>query len=91
MRRLFPLAIVLAVGLFLLSSWSSSSAQGPHVIQSNCRSDVQKFFPKINHFDAEALKQCLVAQQDKLSASCQAIFPKRRSQIPGRETRPSGV
>ena len=77
MNRIFPLAIVLLVGVLLLSSWISLFAQGLHTIQSNCRVEVQKFCSRINHFDAEAIRQCLFAQQEKLSATCKAIFLQR--------------
>lgn len=72
-------AIVLFVIVFLISAWSTLSAQGLHTIYFNCRADVEKFCATVKHSDAEAIKQCLISHQAKLSADCIAILPKPRS------------
>jgi hypothetical protein len=76
MSRFLPFAVVLLVVLFLISSTSSLLAQDLHTILSNCRAEVHNFCSNAKH-DAEAITQCLLSQQDKLSASCKVIFPKR--------------
>lgn len=75
MRRFLLPAMVLLVGLFLVPRPNSLFAQGLHAIFSNCGAEVQKFCSNAKH-DAEAIKQCLLSQQDKLSVICKAIFPK---------------
>jgi len=73
MSRFLPLTFVV---LFLVSLWNPLFAQDMHTIQSNCMAEVQNFCSGVKH-DTEAIKQCLLSQQDKLSAGCKAIFPKR--------------
>ena len=75
MSRFLPRTIVLVI-LVLVSQWNSLFAQNLHIIRSNCSAEVQKFCSDIKH-DAEAIKQCLLSQQNKLSAGCKGIFPKR--------------
>jgi len=73
MSRFPPLTLVVP----LLASLSNPLfAQDMHTVLSNCTAEVQKFCSSAKH-DTEAIKQCLLSQQDKLSAGCKAIFPRR--------------
>jgi hypothetical protein len=67
-----PLTLVV---LFLVSQSNSLFARRLHPIFSNCGAEVQKFSSSAGH-DTEAIKQCLLSQQDKLSAGYKAILPK---------------
>ena len=73
MSRFLPLTLVV---LLLASLSNPLFAQDMHTVLSNCTAEVQKFCSRAKH-DTEAIKQCLLSQQDKLSAGCKAIFPKR--------------
>jgi hypothetical protein len=76
MIRFLPFAAVLLVGLLPISQCNSLFAQDLHTILSNCRAEVHNLCSNAKH-DAEAIKQCLLSRQDKLSASCKTIFPQR--------------
>ena len=73
MSRLLPLTLVV---LLLTALSNPLFAQDMHTVLSNCTLEAQKFCSSAKH-DTEAIKQCLLSQQDKLSAGCKAIFPKR--------------
>jgi hypothetical protein len=73
MSRFLPLTLVV---LLLVSLSYALFGQDMHTVLSNCTAEVQKFCSRAKH-DTEAIKQCLLSQQDKLSADCKAIFPKR--------------
>ena len=76
--RFLPLALVVmfVVSLLFVSLWNPLFAQNMHTMQSNCTAEVHKFCSNAKH-DTEAIKQCLLSRQDKLSDGCKAIFPKR--------------
>jgi len=73
MSRFLSLTLVVPL---LVALWNPLFAQEMHTIRSNCMAEVQNFCSSAKH-DSEAIKQCLLSRQDKLSASCKAIFPKR--------------
>lgn len=73
MSRFLSLTLVVPL---LVALWNPLFGQDMHTIRSNCTAEVQNFCSSTKH-DSEAIKQCLLSRQDKLSASCKAIFPKR--------------